>query len=235
MKFIKIVLLTLLFVWQHQLVHAQSQGDPRLWLHYFNKAKFNDKWSLSTDGAYLHMFDLTANRLQVRSGLTYKINNNFSVRAGLGYFYVFDPEGENISEIRPMQDFIGKHNLTKDKSFFVKYRFRLEQQIMDIFYEGQNEKDYLNRLRYSIIFRKKFAEKWMAGIGTELFFVLRDKSNDPFTNKNRFIMLINRQVSEKVSLEAQYIREDSFKYQQGSVRYSNILRLAVRHSIDFEK
>lgn len=209
---------------------VQGQDDNRMWLHYFNSVKINDKWSVNSDAAYMFMFDKPIDRIQVRSGLKYKFTKNFSFRAGLGYFYVFGKGQENINEIRPMQDFIGTHYLSKDRSLYIKQRARFEQQIYRAkFNEGETD-DINYRMRYSFIIRKKI-ENWIFGIGTEAFINFVDKSTSPFFNKNRSIALVNRKINDQFNLEVQYIREDKFSKDEGSVHYSNIVRIAIRHSI----
>ncbi|NME68424.1 DUF2490 domain-containing protein [Flammeovirga aprica] len=211
-------------------LNAQDVTDNRLWLHYFNSVSLSDKWAVDTDAAYMFMLDKPVDRFQIRSGLKRKINKNLSIRIGAGYFYVFGEESSILHEIRPMQDFIGTHLLTSDKSLFIKQRVRFEQQIYSAKLNETEVSDIDFRMRYSIILRKRI-EKWIFGVGTEAFINLEDKEESPFFNKNRTIALVNRSVSSHVSLEAQYIREDSFKKGEGSDHYANLLRIAVRHKI----
>ncbi|AZQ63055.1 DUF2490 domain-containing protein [Flammeovirga pectinis] len=215
---------------------AQISDDKRLWLHYFNSIKLNKKWSVDTDAAYLHQFDLTANRIQARSGVKYKINKNFSVRIGMGYFYVFDPEGANVSEIRPNQDIIGKHYISRNKSWFFTQRARFEEQFLTTTIEDEliKGKDQKNRLRYSYMIRKAI-NSWTFGIGGEMFINFNDKSTNAFVNKHRAYAVINKKINDNLALEAQYIREDSFKYQQGSIYHADVLRLCVKQVIHTKK
>lgn len=221
---------TLIFVFFSTNLKVQGQDDSRVWLHYFNSVKINNKWSVNTDGAYMFMLDKPIDRIQVRSGLKYKFNKNFSFRAGLGYFYVFGEDQESINEIRPMQDFIGTHYLSNDQSLYIKQRARFEQQIYRAkFNEGETD-DINYRMRYSFIIRKKI-DNWIFGAGTEFFINFVNKETSPFINKNRAIALVNRKINDNFSIEAQYIREDAFAKNEGSIHYANVLRIAFKHSI----
>ncbi|KXX70200.1 DUF2490 domain-containing protein [Flammeovirga sp. SJP92] len=211
-------------------LNAQDVSDNRLWLHYFNSVSLSDNWSIDTDAAYMAMFDKPVDRFQIRSGLKRKVNKNLSIRFGLGYFYVFGEEDSKLHEIRPMQDFIGTHNLTADKKLFIKQRLRFEQQIFSATLNETEENEVDYRMRYSFILRKKL-ENWIFGFGTEAFINLENKEDNPLFNKNRTIALVNRTISSHVSLEAQYIREDSFRKGQGSHHHADLLRVAVRHKI----
>ncbi|WP_044201232.1 DUF2490 domain-containing protein [Flammeovirga sp. OC4] len=211
-------------------LNAQDVSDNRLWLHYFNSVGLADNWSIDTDAAYMAMFDKPVDRFQIRSGLKRKVNKNLSIRFGLGYFYVFGDESSKLHEVRPMQDFIGTHNLTTDKKLFIKQRLRFEQQIFSATLNETETSEVDYRMRYSFILRKKL-DKWIFGIGTEAFINLENKEEKPLFNKNRSIALVNRTISSHVSLEAQYIREDSFRKGEGSHHHADLLRIAVRHKI----
>ncbi|MBD0403557.1 DUF2490 domain-containing protein [Flammeovirga sp. EKP202] len=211
-------------------LNAQDVSDNRLWLHYFNSVGLADNWSIDTDAAYMAMFDKPVDRFQIRSGLKRKVNKNLSIRFGLGYFYVFGDESSKLHEIRPMQDFIGTHNLTADKKLFIKQRLRFEQQIFSATLNETETSEVDYRMRYSFILRKKL-DKWILGIGTEAFINLENKEEKPLFNKNRSIALVNRTISSHLSLEAQYIREDSFRKGEGSHHHADLLRIAVRHKI----
>lgn len=211
-------------------IQAQNKTDNRLWLHYMSSASLASKWSLDTDAAYMKMFQKPVDRFQVRSGIKYKFNSNFSLRLGGGYFYIFGDESSNNSEIRPMQDLIGTHKVSNNGSLFIKQRVRFEQQIFNSKLNEGTEDEINHRVRYSFILRKKF-DKWLLGVGNESFTNFEEKDDTPFINKNRAIALINRSLTDLISIETQYIREDSFVKNEGSIHHSNLVRLAVRHKI----
>lgn len=88
-------------------LNAQRQtfNTNMIWISYYNNININKRWSVNTDiQARTRDWVNEFSQGVVRSGLSYKLNNNFSLTAGFAWFKNVEYAGEDMflkNEFRP--------------------------------------------------------------------------------------------------------------------------------------
>lgn len=141
MKHLRTLVVAVLASFAAHVQPALAQGKDvthqhLLWLRYYNKLNFNDRWSLSTE-VEDRRYDFPDRQHQLlipRVTLTRKLSHGWDVGAGLVYWLQSLPEDGSSPvdlvrpEIRPHQEFNYKQDL--GGKFQLSHRYRLEERFI---------------------------------------------------------------------------------------------------------
>lgn len=205
---------------------SQAQTSDKTGIFYLTNIeyKLNGRWS-----AYLENQWRSLNGFrkfyyyELKGGVTYKINKNYSVTLGTGVYETFaDGDGfeghTRQAENRIWEQFNMDHNLSIVE---IEHRYRVEQRF---------KSKYENRFRYRLkadvpINSRKIEPKTLfASVFNELFFT----DVAPNFSRNRFQAGAGYQFTETMSLNAGWLRQVDFS--KTSTRKKNYIYTAI--SID---
>jgi long-subunit fatty acid transport protein len=150
---------------------------------------------------------------EIKGGVSYSINKNFSFLAGIGKYMTYANKGNfkkpvAAEEFRNWQQLTMNHYLERIK---FEHRYRVEQRWF--------KTGYRNRFRYRLnalvpINRKKMeAKTFYASAFNELF--LTNKS--PYFERNRFFAGVGYKFSEQVTLQPGYAYQ--FDYRSDGTKF----------------
>ena len=187
-------------------VFSQSPKKTGSWTTLNAKISGNEKWSgvaefqIRSLSPYDRFF-----YYELKGGLTYSINKNYSFTLGTGFYNTFNegPEFDDYSkktEIRIWEQFEMKQELA---TINIDHRYRIEQR-----YTGK----YANRFRYRLNVSVPInntnmdPQTFYATAFNELFFT----DELPHFSRNRFLAGAGFIVSDKITLQAGWLRQVDF-------------------------
>lgn len=122
------------------------QTGNQQWLHYFNRYKLNDKFSLNSDAGirFRDGFD-NLSQYVVRTAVSYKLNSNLNIAAGFANSGFYNDGKLTAMEYRPHQEITHK---TKIKKNILAQRIRIEERFFDY---PDKVSDFNFRFRYRVL------------------------------------------------------------------------------------
>ncbi|MEO9892246.1 DUF2490 domain-containing protein [Aurantibacter sp.] len=193
------------------------------WVVISGNNKISNRLSIPTVGILRHykMFENYEFSF-FRTGLTYKVNNNFYVSGGAAYLDS-DPYVESATAMPNRQIWIYEEvtYLSKIKKVSISNRVRLESRWI-----SNSENIYVNdRIRYRLQGKFPLTENFYLKSYNEIFINLKS----PYFNQNRFFCGLGYRFSKNLLLDIGYLNNhfDSGNYDR--------LRMAVYFKTDFTK
>lgn len=209
-----------------------------IWVSYYNTLNINKHWSVNSDvQGRTRDWANEFSQGVIRSGLSYKLNNNFSVTAGFAWFKNAEHTREDIilkNEFRPWQEFALQQNINRSK---FNQRLRFEQRFLQQLRDGEKSEVYerLSRLRYKIDWQYQLIKDINLVIANEVMVHPGHINSNRFFDQNRLSGAINWKVSQPVSLQWQYIKIYQSRSNATKLEDQNVFRLVLYHQINFKK
>ncbi|HWJ29727.1 MAG TPA: DUF2490 domain-containing protein [Flavisolibacter sp.] len=192
------------------------------WIQTINTFHINKKWSLHLEYQWRRIDGLKNWQQSIlRTGATYKLNENASVHAGYGWIETF-PYGDypiasagTFPEHRLYEQLNLKQVLQK---FTLTHRFRVEQRWLGKVKPGTTEDkreiekwNYLNRFRYQFrvqrsLWKHEEKELYLAG-ADELLIGAGKNAGVNIFDQNRIFLMAGFTLNKHVSLEAGYLNQ----------------------------
>jgi hypothetical protein len=222
------------FFAQHKTVHVNM-----LWFNYNNTIEFNSKWGMVSD-VQLRTRDWARqwSVCAVRSGVTYRINNKFSVTAGFTWFgnvrYISDT-AVLANEWRPWQEVTLQ--LHTGKGLLIQ-RVRTEQRFLQKLSgtSKKNEFEKRFRLRYRIEYSlPPLSKKTELHIGNEIMVNANYISDNRFFDQDRLFALINYKTSPSTFVQFQFIKLLQWQAAANTLEGQNVFRFSVHQFFSFKK
>lgn len=221
-------------------LNAQRQtfNTNMIWISYYNSININKRWSVNTDvQARTRDWVNEFSQGVVRSGLSYKLNNNFSLTAGFAWFKNVEYAGEDMflkNEFRPWQELSLQQNIGKSK---FNQRLRLEQRFLQQLRDGEKSEVYerLSRLRYKIDWQYQLINGLNVVVANEVMVHPGHINSNRFFDQNRSSVAINWKVSQPVSLQWQYMKIYQSRRNATILEDQNVFRFVLYHQINFKK
>lgn len=210
---------------------AQSQGNGLGSWNILNvKLKINNQWSMFIEPQLRSLsFYQHFHYYEVKTGLTYNIDQNFSLTSGIGTYNTYS-EGGNFqtplkqAETRTWLQVAMSESFGKLK---FEHRYRAEQRF--------TTNGYRNRFRYrlnlavplnheGIILNTLYAIVW-----NEIFFT----DNEPYFERNRFFSGIGYKVNETLATQIGYLYQ--FDYRLTDETGRSFLQISLLLNFDLKK
>ena len=210
-----------------------------IWAGYNNTIRFNKKWSLVSD-AQLRTKDWAAQWMlyDIRSGLSYNINEQVAVTGGFALFRNAQYVGSQHffkNEWRPWEEISYQLKLNKIN---LLQRLRTEQRFIQ---EVVNNKKTEN---YQYIFRLRYRFEWQFPLKENRFMLLAGNeimvnpgyiNNTLFFDQNRTYAGINFKFNSKNNLQCQYIKIFQWYSNTNVLDDQNVIRLNFIQQFNFRK
>lgn len=174
--------------------------------------QFNSRLTIIGDWSYRTnnwlKFPLTC---FMRTGVTYNINNIFSVTAGGAYFINYDTEKHlPYNEWRPCEQIQAEFKINR---FKIRQRYRTEQRFMNKFSgfsPDEFEYDLVYRHRYQFYVSVPLTQKdsWLKKFNLNCYDEVLFQSSDFFSykiNQNRILTGISYELTGKLRLNGSYV------------------------------
>lgn len=167
-------------------VASGQQPASTVWLALRVPVTINNKWQVINDAGYRTMgYSTSAWQYLYRTGIKYFISNEWSVAAGIAFFYtrtsVEKLNHEFGKEFRLWQELNYKHDFKG--RFTLQNRFRTEERF---FAATKTKKEYnAFRLRYRISGTQKLSDKWSLQAGDE--YMEQEAAGNFSFNQNRLM------------------------------------------------
>ena len=168
----------------------------------------NNQWSVFSEGQLRSLsFYNQFHYYEIKSGVNYKLNSNFSFTTGFGSYNTYAPGGNfntpmQQKEIRTWLQFNNKQSL---KYFSIDHRYRAEQRF--------TTNGYRNRFRYRLgaiipLNNTKVETKTVyLSLWNELFFT----NKEPFFERNRLFVGAGYQINKNTTIQSGYIYQFDYK------------------------
>lgn len=221
-------------------IQRKTSYNDLVWFGDFSKGKLNNKWSIYFDfglrrSEWLNKWSQTL----ARPGLTYNLNKDVSITAGVAYFNHY-----TASCIRP--EYRGWQQLLFTGSYGrakINHRLRAEQRFNQVVAGSDLVDDYKynNRYRYQlnllIALNKRsienntlylsFADEVMINSGKEISY--------NYFDQNRLSFGIGFKSNELFNVIISYMNVFIQKNQVATYEKNNALVLNIYHNFDFRK
>jgi uncharacterized protein DUF2490 len=222
----RIALSVLLFVLSFSAFSQQS--DLGSWSVINTRLDLTTKWSVFNElqlrsQSFYHNFYY----YEIKGGVSYSIDKNFSVLVGGGKYMTYSDSGNfkdpvTSNEWRTWEQITMKHHLERIK---FEHRYRIEQRWF-------KNNDYRNRFRYRLsaavpLNSKTFEPKtFYVSLFNEVFF----SDNEPYFERNRFFAGAGYQVSKHFTVQPGWVYQ--YDYRNGKGRGKNFFQLTLMIELD---
>lgn len=219
---------------QHKISHTNM-----VWEGYYNTFSIDKKWSLLSD-AQVRTRDWTQHwsQMLVRSGLSYKVNENVSITAGFAFFknaQYFNKDLFLKNEYRPWQEFY--YQLKLKKVNFTQ-RLRTEQRFQQQVVNDQLTKkyQYIFRLRYrcEVLFPLK-SNKIAFLVANEIMVNPGNLNSSLFFDQNRSFAGINIKLQANTALQFQYVKIFQWHINTRLLENQDVLRINLVQQLSYKK
>lgn len=219
---------------QHKKEHTNM-----VWEGYYNTIHFGKNWSLLSD-AQIRTRDWTQqwSQLLVRSGLSYKINDHFSITGGFAFFKNAQYTNKDLffkNEWRPWQELF--YQLKVNRINFSQ-RIRTEQRFLQEIVDNEKSKtyQYVSRLRYRFDWQLPLEkEKIIFLIGNEVLVNPGCISNTSFFDQNRSFAGLNFKLHDNAGLQFQYVKIFQWRGNTAILEDQNVIRVNLFQQLSYRK
>lgn len=214
----------------------QFKYDNMLWLGYYNTIAFKGNWKIVSD-AQIRTKDWAEHWSQglIRTGLSKKLNDKFSVTAGLAHFRFFITDIRTRGEWRPWEEIAMNDQWKKWK---ITHRIRIEQRFNERVVSNYPDGEYIfnHRFRYKLdlqypLFQKE-NKQLLISFGNEIMINAGKNIATNYFDQNRTSVGLTFDLNSKISFQAQYI----YIWQQLSNGITldkiNVIRFNILHRIN---
>ena len=222
----KTICLLLIFCFSWLFAHSQNtritDKNAIGWYAYTGTFNLNKKWSIHTEYQWRRDNIITDwQQSLLRTGINYKVNQKFSLRAGYAWIETYNygnipinSFGKQFTEHR-----IYQMATINDKMGTVElsHRFMLEQRWIGRYTNAslpnEDEHFFVNRLRYMYRMQiplkgKTLADKTLyAAIYDEIFVGFGKNVNENVFDQNRLGLLLGYRFSSKVRIEGGFLNQ----------------------------
>ena len=220
---------------QKNTFHSGNQQ----WVQYYNQLKFNQKWSLLTDGGFRWKNSFSNySQYQIRTGAGYAINPNINIAAGIAHSGAYLSEQVVRVEFRIYQDTLLKHASSRVR---FNHRFRIEERFFNP-YNGkiQTPNSYNFRFRYGFttsiplfnISNEKLGKAVLLNLGNEIFINAGKQTVNQVFDQNRFLISPTYRYSDNLDISFTWNTLISSTRVATDYLYLNVFWLQVKHKID---
>jgi hypothetical protein len=210
--------------------------NHQLWLDFYPHFYISDKLEYYGDLGYRAILQENIwQRICARPSVGYKLNNDWEIHGGIGFFYIFNHNRVNNFEIRLWQGI--QFNLPRWTNLRFKNLVRIEERIS--FLTNNGSSSLALRLRYKLsgrlnIFKHSSETFWFIPFYIEMFFPVGDEIKEFFRNRGRigiglgynpsrtwrFAFIFNRQSSRTADDED--LNVSDYAYQIMIRKYFNL-------------
>lgn len=233
--FVKVVVLLVPFLVNAQVRTVKSN---MIWAGYYNSVNLNKKWSVNSDLQFrTRHWTREISQAVIRSGLSYKMNDHFSVTGGFAYLSTAQYLPEKLvmkNEYRPWLEFAYQDSYKKTR---FNHRLRLEERFLQQLQSGEKSHVYekLFRVRYKIDAQFRLKGTLNFVVANEVMFHPGYISDNRFFDQNRASVALNLKVSEPLSLQWQYMKIYQSRNRATILEDQDVFRFLVYHTINFKK
>ncbi|MEO8854241.1 MAG: DUF2490 domain-containing protein, partial [Ginsengibacter sp.] len=177
-------------------------------------------------------------QMLVRSGLSYKVNEHFSVTGGFAFFKNAQYDHKNLflkNEYRPWQELFYQVKL---KKINLTQRLRTEQRFQQQVVNDQLTKkyQYIFRLRYRCEAQFPLKSNKMAFLVANEIMVNPGYTNKTlFLDQNRSFAGLNIKLKENTALQFQYVKIFQWHSNTRILENQDILRLNLFQQLSYRK
>jgi hypothetical protein len=231
--FSAVIFLSLSVKSQHTIYHTNM-----IWTGYYNAFSFNKNWSLIND-AQLRTKDWIDkwSQILIRSGLSYKLNDKFSITAGFAFFKSAQSAGKDFlfkNEWRPWQEVSYQSHINK---LNITQKLRTEQRFLQQVINNKlsTRYQYIFRLRYRFDLQIPVQKNIKLIVGNEIL-VNPDYLNDKFFfDQNRIFGGANFKLNANTSLQLQYLKLIQWHSNTSVLDDVNVLRINIYQQFNFKR
>ncbi|WP_177205421.1 DUF2490 domain-containing protein [Halpernia frigidisoli] len=225
---------------QEKKVNRENQQ----WIQYYTQLKFNDKWTLFTDGGFRWKNDLeNSSQYIVRTGIYYKLNSSMAVGAGFAHLGFYDNSGKiNRVEFRPYQEF---NMSTIYKPVTIQHRFRLEERFFNPVVDDKikSGSDFNFRFRYRLLFTVPVfklsstdpTKNVALSVGDEIMINAGKEIVSNVFDQNRLLIGTIVTLDKNFSASLTYNNQFASTKTVGTYNQANIIWLGVTQKINISK
>ena len=222
------------------LLQAQKQHihTDMVWLGYYNTMQFSNRYSLNSDIQFRTKEWVSQWSQQlIRTGLSYKINDQSSITAGFAWFRNAKYKDNTVSflnEWRPWQEYA--HSLNAGK-FLILQRVRLEERFLELSSVGKTPSpyNYITRLRYRLEAQVPLKKnKIYFGLINEIMVNPAYIKTPKFLDQNRTFASLDVRVSNATTIQGQVMKIVVW-HQDNVLEDQNVLRFNIVQSLNLKR
>lgn len=167
---------------------AQDDTDAQFWIDYDPHWYIKPNWEFYADAGLRFLDTGDWKQIYARPSMRYYSPGKWEGHFGIGGFFTYEDNFENLFELRPWQGF--KIRWPRFERFSISHYFRAEERFL---FETDNwTSEATLRLRYQIgtrvpLNRKSGKEDWFIPLSVE-FFANAENLNERFANRMRLGM-----------------------------------------------
>lgn len=195
----KYVLFICFMIFGNEAVKSNDLGS---WSLINIRYNFDNKLSLFSEAQLrsLKYYD-HFHYYEYKGGFEYKLKNNFKIALAAGSYQTYAEGGDFIlpkrnDEFRLWPQFTLSENIGK---FKVEHRYRVELRFTSA--------GYRNRFRQRLGVSYPLTERILMNVSNELFFT----DNEPYFERNRFIIASNFKINKQNTIQVGYINQFDYK------------------------
>ena len=211
-----------------------------VWFGDFSKVKLNDKWSIYFDFG-LRRADWWNKWSQtlVRPGITYTVNGNVSITAGVAWFNNYTTKYVR-PEYRGWQQLLFTETYGRIK---VNHRLRAEQRFNQVVVKDKlvNDYKYNNRFRYQLnvqiaLNKKSIEDKTLyLNLADEVMVNSGREISVNYFDQNRLSAGVGYKLNDLLNVTVSYMNVFVQKNQVNTYENNNVLVLNLYHNFGFRK
>ena len=190
----------------------------------------DNNWSVFTEAQLRSLsFYNQFHYYEIKSGVNYKLNTNFSVTTGFGSYNTYSAGGNFNSPLqqKEIRTWLQLNNKQVLKYFTIDHRYRAEQRFTN--------NGYRNRFRYRLgatipLNSTKIALKTCyLSVWNELFFT----NKEPFFERNRLFLGAGYQLNKNTTIQSGYIYQFDYKINDEIGR--DFFNIAILYNFDLKQ
>ncbi|MDQ2721040.1 MAG: DUF2490 domain-containing protein [Bacteroidota bacterium] len=219
---------------QHKTVHTNM-----LWEGYYNSFPIDKKFSLLSDAQIrTREWSQHWSQMLVRSGLSYKVNEQIAVTGGFAFFKNAQYANKELflkNEYRPWQEFFYQSKL---KKINLTQRLRTEQRFQQQIINDQISKtyQYIFRLRYRFEAQFPLRSNIIAFlVANEIMVNPGHINNTLFFDQNRSFAGINIKMQPNTALQFQYVKIFQWHSTTRVLENQDVIRVNVFQQLSSKK
>lgn len=197
-----------------------DESDAQAWVQYQYQYRLSEKWRGSWDLGYRELMSTEDvlgewSRLHTRGNFSYVHSRWLAFDLGIGGYYTFSGDLEDLLEVRSWQSaiFFWPKGRLAGREIDVRHRFRLEQRWID--HRDSGDTDFGLRSRYRLaafipLNQPTIGEKaWYVPLMGEAFGDLGGDAPDYFAERLRLTVGLGYVLSSNWTLEFRYTAQKS--------------------------
>ena len=197
-----------------------TESDAQAWIQYEYQFRIGEKWRGSWDAGYRELVSTEDvlgewSRVHSRGILSYAHSKRMAFDLGIGGYYTFSGDLEDLLELRSWQSviFFWPKGRLAGRELDIRHRFRLEQRWID--HRDSGDTDFGLRARYRLatfipLNRPVIEERaWYTPLMLEAFGDLGGDAPDYFAERLRLTVGLGYVLSRNWTLEFRYTAQQA--------------------------